>query len=224
MNQKRVLRMARLDKIWHMPLHFCEGWKCSTKSLWTVLSSSRSQILSKWGAQMGVFRGWDHIWVLRVPLCYLLSSISLTGVSMRTERPLVCARTLLKVREVVKMNHTKMKDVNWDCPKGTLSPKPEGYLSRFGVVLCGFSFFPTWAVMSDLGWSKATEDIKTLVDSTIILDKFYPEFLPFPILTSFCKSFLAKECCEGFEMLLSTNSFVTPNTVRHQASALPWPW
>lgn len=30
--------------------------------------------------------------------------------------------------------------------------------------------------MSDLSHSKATKYIKTLVDSTIVLDRFYPEF------------------------------------------------
>lgn len=76
--------------------------------------------------------------------------------------------------------------------------------------------------MSDLSHSKATKYIKTLVDSTIVLDRFYPEFQLFSGLTSFCKSFLAKEYCEGFEMP-SLNSFVTPKPVRHQASALPQP-
>lgn len=77
--------------------------------------------------------------------------------------------------------------------------------------------------MSDLSHSKATTYIKTLVDSTIVLDRFYAEFQLFPRITSFCKSFLAKEYCEGFEMLLSLHPFVTPKPVRHQASALPRP-
>lgn len=51
-------------------------------------------------------------------------------------------RAVLIVREVMGTNHTKTGDVNQDCTRGTISPKPKAYLPRFGVVLCDLSNFP----------------------------------------------------------------------------------